>query len=534
MMTRRLVELALASVGLGALLAACSVVNAPEDPVEPGTGGSTTTTGGSGGTGGTGGGGAPPDCTTDAECEDGDDCTINSCGADGECEEQVVDPDDGDVCTDDSCDEDGNPVNVPAEVDDGDMCTVDWCEPDVGLMNVADRVVFEHQLDDATGWNIEAPWAMGPAAPSGVSNTFRYRRDPAEDHTPSMNEGLAGVVIGGFAPTAVMPVPSYLETPEFDATIVGGELILSYWRILISDYDPFMINTVEVWDGTAWQEVFSSGSSPGYDDTDWVQANHNITAYANPTMKVRFGFFVSQNGAFTDVGGWSVDDVRVYNAAVDVVDGDLCTQDLCDPAMGAVNPPIDLDDLNACTADTCDPLRGPKHDDESILFMADFSSPNHGFNTGQEWGVGPATAGGNADPAQDTSLTDDNRVAGVNIGGNYQTPLQHGFYYLQSQSFAVPAGTTQVELQFQRWLTSDYTPFVDNIIQVNGISIWNSGPSPGVFDSAWQTITHDLTPFISSSMNVRFGFNLANAGVIARGGWNVDDIIIRDPTCGPP
>jgi hypothetical protein len=62
-------------------------------------------------------------------------------------------------------------------------------------------------------------------------------------------------------------------------------------------------------------------------------------------------------------------------------------------------------------------------------------------------------------------------------------------------------------------------------------TVWQSGPSPGIVDTQWQTMSYDLTPFSNASMRVRWGFNINNSGVIARGGWNIDDVIIRDPTC---
>lgn len=43
----------------------------------------------------------------------------------------------------------------------------------------------------------------------------------------------------------------------------------------------------------------------------------------------------------------------------DCSDGDLCTEDRCDPATGiCLHPPIDCTDGNACTTDACDPATG--------------------------------------------------------------------------------------------------------------------------------------------------------------------------------
>jgi hypothetical protein len=50
-------------------------------------------------------------------------------------------------------------------------------------------------------------------------------------------------------------------------------------------------------------------------------------------------------------------------------------------------------------------------------------------------------------------------------------------------------------------------------------------------DTQWETLSYDLTPFSNASMRVRWGFNINSGSVVARGGWNIDDVIIRDPTC---
>jgi len=99
----------------------------------------------------------------EAPCQDGDVCTVgDQCGG-GEClSGGALDCDDGNVCTDDSCDpaigcvhesnhlacDDGNACttgdqcsegscvggNLP-DCDDGNVCTTDWCEPAAGCLN---------------------------------------------------------------------------------------------------------------------------------------------------------------------------------------------------------------------------------------------------------------------------------------------------------------------------------------------------------------------------------------------------------------
>jgi len=548
-----------------AWVSACSLLNSPDDPVPAGEGG-----GGDGGDQG-GTGGATAECTVDGDCEDGDNCTIDTCDDDGSCAAEAVDPDDGDVCTDDSCDADGTPLNEPIDPDDGDACTIDWCDPVDGEFHVADRAVFEHDFSDATGWLLNdgvttGPWQIGPAVPSGVSvrnQATQYLRDPAEDHSPSGDNGLAGLIIGGFAPVppAGVPLapPVYLESPEFDATIQQGELILSYWRVLVSDDENYMAHTVDVWDGAAWQTVFTNEGSATFADTQWQLVNHNITAYANAQMKVRFGYETLSSSAYRDLPSWSIDDIKVYNAALDIVDDDMCTEDLCDPVDGVLNPTLELDDMNACTLDECDPVLGPRHADESIVFMADFSSPEGHWpgstfsfltpgapaGTDPEWEIAPASvsSGNGPDPAADATPSDDNMLAGVNVGGQYSVdngagPITHGFYYLVTPSFTPDADVTTLTVQYRRWLNSDYPPYVTNVVEVNQAgtisTVWQDSSTSTIADTQWQTIEHENVTFTTEvPMALRFGFDVGS-GAIAYGGWNVDDIVVRDPSCDTP
>ncbi len=52
----------------------------------------------------------------------------------------------------------------------------------------------------------------------------------------------------------------------------------------------------------------------------------------------------------------------VINDPIDPDDGNVCTDDSCDPATGVSNDPINPDDGNACTADSCDPVTGVIND----------------------------------------------------------------------------------------------------------------------------------------------------------------------------
>ncbi len=63
--------------------------------------------------------------------------------------------------------------------------------------------------DNSAGWTLGTEWQIGPAVVAACS---QQASDPAQDHTPTADNGIAGVVIGGCAGTAVHDF-HYLESP---------------------------------------------------------------------------------------------------------------------------------------------------------------------------------------------------------------------------------------------------------------------------------------------------------------------------------
>jgi hypothetical protein len=232
-------------------------------------------------------------------CNDLNPCTVSSTCAAGQCVGGV-------------------PGNEGQPCDDLDACTVnDACAAGscAGTSDVS-TYFTEDFSSNVQGWTLGTEWGIGPAMLSfgGV-----FGADPDVDHSPSNDNGVAGVVIGGNADTNLHAF-YYLESPPFD-TNVPGPVVFSFWRWLNSDYLPFMQNVVEVWNGATWITLWSSGEPPQIVDSPpdgpgWNQHVHDVTAFKSPAMRVRFGFDVASAGAFT-IGSWNVDDVRVGSAVCD-------------------------------------------------------------------------------------------------------------------------------------------------------------------------------------------------------------------------
>jgi uncharacterized repeat protein (TIGR01451 family) len=147
-----------------------------------------------------------------------------------------------------------------------------------------------------------------------------------------------------------------------------------------------------------------------------------------------------------------------------------------------------------------------------------------------EWGFGePAglggIGGGHPDPA--TGATGTN-VFGVNLNGDYSVAVG-GPYYLTAGPFDF-SNYTGMKLQFQRWLNTDYQPYVYATIEVssdgtNWNPVWDNGTTE-IADSAWTAVSYDISALADNRTNVyvRWGHRVASQFAFPYSGWNIDDI----------
>ena len=175
-------------------------------------------------------------------------------------------------------------------------------------------VIFSEDFsDNSAGWSFNGPglseWEIAPAAVS--MGHVRGFADPGVDHTATADNGVAGVNIGGNAPTGVRTF-DFLVSPVIDTSTAAGLLTFEHYRWLNSDVLPYMGNKIEVYDGATSVSVFATGHFPSVTDSRWVHKTFDITAHKNATMRIRFGFAIGSPGVFT-VSGWNVDDVLVHD-----------------------------------------------------------------------------------------------------------------------------------------------------------------------------------------------------------------------------
>ncbi len=263
-------------------------------------------------------GGGPKDCSSLTQgCFDGV-CDVNS----GQCVQQPINPGDPcqeavDDCNNGQCDNNGIcqpvPTNESGACEDGNPCTSgEYCTAGAcGNGQMVQQVIYFEDgfANNNAGWTLDTEWQIGAATAS--SGESYGSPDPGTDTTSTNDNGVAGVVIGGNAATTLHSY-YYLTSPPFDVSGATGTLWLGFYRMLNSDYTPYMQNQVQVYDGAQWVTLWESGSSPGVIDAAWIQQAYDVGAYKSNQMQVRFGFLIGSSGVFT-VSQWNVDDVVVAN-----------------------------------------------------------------------------------------------------------------------------------------------------------------------------------------------------------------------------
>ena len=169
--------------------------------------------------------------------------------------------------------------------------------------------------NNSKGWTLDTGWGIGSATASSGQN-FGFP-DPAMDHTPTADNGIAGAYIGGNVPITANP-PKYLLSPVINMTGKAGPIVLTYYRVLNSDYPGYMDSTLEVKNAAGtWVVLFSVPQFTPISEQSWLKYTHDVSAHAanNPNFQMRWGWSTTGSALTYTVSGWNVDDVSLANAA---------------------------------------------------------------------------------------------------------------------------------------------------------------------------------------------------------------------------
>lgn len=159
-----------------------------------------------------------------------------------------------------------------------------------------------------------------------------------------------------------------------------------------------------------------------------------------------------------------------------------------------------------------------------------------GWTRTGEWAFGHPTGGGGAvhgfhDPNNGATGTN---VFGINLNGDYSLAVAPASY-LTAGPYDF-TGYANSRVQFQRWLNSDFIPYVTETLEVsrNGTTwtkVWDNG-STEITSSAWTKVQHDISAVADNQPTVylRWGHQVTNGGAFAYSGWNIDDVELLGQT----
>ena len=168
-----------------------------------------------------------------------------------------------------------------------------------------------------------------------------------------------------------------------------------------------------------------------------------------------------------------------------------------------------------------------------VAFFSEKMDVDPGWTTSGQWAFGhptgqTATSYGHADPVNGQTGIN---VYGVNLNGDYSTTVG-GPYYLTTNAIdcSLYTGAT---LRFQRWLNTDYQPYVADTVDVSRdggatwTSVYQNSASVKSTDSSWQLLQYDLSAVADHQPNVtiRWGYQVA-PGAYFYSGWNIDDVVV--------
>lgn len=98
----------------------------------------------------------------------------------------------------------------------------------------------------------------------------------------------------------------WMTSPAFDGTLSTGPVTLSYSRWLNIEHPSSRVANVEVYNGSNWVNVWANTGAVS--DNSWQTITHDLTAYKNAQMRIRFGW---SGAATSQVSGWNLDEVRI-------------------------------------------------------------------------------------------------------------------------------------------------------------------------------------------------------------------------------
>lgn len=288
-------------------------------------------------------------------CDDGDECTEDSCDPEAGCLNEPLTGtscDDEDVCTlADHCDA-GECVGAPIDCDDGDLCTTDSCDPTGGCVFYTNTL----PCDDGDPCTVNDECSQGDCVGFGVPCECQEDLDCVLLEDGDICNGTLFCDISQFPQQCAVDESTVIFCPEPEG--LGAECLapachpLSGECSLVPANDGAACN-----DGNACTagETCMDGACLEGDAVNCTDENPCTTDSCDPDSGC---FFHANTLPCNDGNTCTTGDTCAEGdcAGTDLLgcdDGNVCTDDGCDPETGCVHEPnaLPCDDGNSCTTD---------------------------------------------------------------------------------------------------------------------------------------------------------------------------------------
>jgi hypothetical protein len=172
---------------------------------------------------------------------------------------------------------------------------------------------YEPFTGGAPQWKLDSTWTATTECASPPTPDKGYP-DPTTDHTSgTAGGGVVGAYVCGNNPRATTTTALYATSPAVDVS-AAPTLVLTFYRWLNSDNTMYMTSTVDVFDGSAWQNVYQNPSSALVTDKAWTKEEYDVSPYENAHFRVRFGYSIVSSSVYA-MSCWNVDDVTLSTSS---------------------------------------------------------------------------------------------------------------------------------------------------------------------------------------------------------------------------
>ena len=173
---------------------------------------------------------------------------------------------------------------------------------------------------------------------------------------------------------------------------------------------------------------------------------------------------------------------------------------------------------------------------QSVLYATGFEGGSaggwtHGMDLREDdWQRGdPTSEAGDPGNAYEGSYVWGNDIGTSSWDGEYRKSIKN---WLRSP--VIDCSTAQtVHLEFQRWLTIERYYWDKALILVNGTEVWRNSDQEHTLDTSWHEMSIDISPWAAGVASVQIEFRLETDTILEFGGWNIDDLVVRQGSATP-